>query len=56
MLSDNSFKSNSLYEKRVNFNYFCTKSFEDTWALEIMCEKDEAVKSRYVKKMVFFHI
>jgi len=25
-------------------------------ALEIMREKDEAVKSRYVKKMVFFHI
>lgn len=47
MLSDNSFKSNSLYEKRVNFNYFCTKSFEDTSS-----PGDHAWKGRSSKKQI----
>lgn len=51
MLSDNSFESNSVCMKGVNFNYFYTKNFEDIRALEITRKKDEAVKSRCVKKM-----
>lgn len=54
ILNDNSFKSNSVYMKGANFNYLDLKSFEDAQALEIICKKNKAVESRYIKKMIVF--